>query len=260
MNMRPFCLGKSLLVGLFVCSSFAAFAQGNTPPANKFANARTEHAFTNVEDSLKNAFKKQNLSWPPVDMYVRSFKYDRQLEIWVKDKEDAPYKLFKTYRVCMQSGGMGPKRMEGDYQVPEGFYHINEFNPNSNYHLSLGLSYPNSSDKILSDPQRPGSAIYIHGDCVSTGCIPLTDAPMEEVYVLASYVKASGQEFIPVHVFPVRYNVKKSLDYLETNIVNNNYLIQFNQHIRKAFDYFEAKKELPIIMVNASGDYIVAAD
>ena len=156
-----------------------------------------------LEDSLKKQFEKQNLTWPPQAMYLRSFKFDRQLEIWVKSNSKEPYKLFKTYKVCQQSGSMGPKRVEGDYQVPEGFYYINEFNPNSNYHLSLGLNYPNASDRILSDANRPGSAIYIHGDCVSTGCIPITDAPIEELYFLASNVRNQGQEFIPVHVFPV---------------------------------------------------------
>jgi murein L,D-transpeptidase YafK len=112
----------------------------------------------------------------------------------------------------MQSGAMGPKRMEGDYQVPEGFYYINEFNPNSLYHLSLGLNYPNASDRILSDSSRPGNNIYIHGNCVSTGCIPISDVPIEELYYIASNVKAQGQDFIPVHVFPVRYNLKKSMD------------------------------------------------
>ena len=156
----------------------------------------------------------------------------------------------------MQSGTMGPKRMEGDYQVPEGFYHINEFNPNSNYHLSLGLNYPNASDRILSDSVRPGSAIYIHGNCVSTGCIAINDMPIEELYIIASNARQQGQEFIPVHVFPARYNVKKSMDYLNNTIKDNAYLQQFNKNIREAFDYFEIKKELPIIMVNRKGEYI----
>ena len=87
----------------------------------------------------------------------------------------------------MQSGTTGPKRLQGDFQVPEGFYHINEFNPNSNYHLSMGLNYPNSSDRILSDSLRPGGEIYIHGSCVSVGCIPLNDDEIEELYLIASY-------------------------------------------------------------------------
>ncbi len=209
-----------------------------------------------LEDSLKKQFEQQKLNWPPQSLYVRSFKYDRQLEVWVKDDSVRPYKLFKTYKVCMQSGTMGPKRMEGDYQVPEGFYHINEFNPNSNYHLSLGLNYPNASDRILSDSVRPGSAIYIHGNCVSTGCIAINDMPIEELYIIASNARQQGQEFIPVHVFPARYNVKKSMDYLNNTIKDNAYLQQFNKNIREAFDYFEIKKELPIIMVNRKGEYI----
>lgn len=249
---------KNLLLFTFLFSLLSSniFAQGNTPPAF-FANARIENVFSKMEDSVKRQFARKNLSWPPKEMYVRSFKYDRELEVWVKDKVDEPYKLFKSYKVCQQSGTTGPKRVEGDYQVPEGFYHINEFNPNSMYHLSLGLSYPNASDKILSDPARPGSAIYIHGNCVSVGCIPIKDAPIEELYILAGYTKASGQEFIPVHVYPVKYTVKKSADYLTEATKGNEYLQHFEHNIKLVYDYFELKKELPLIMVNRAGDYVI---
>src|SRR5690606_26788584 len=125
-----------------------------------------------------------------------------------------PFQHFKTYKVCALAGTLGPKRMEGDYQVPEGFYYINEFNPRSVYHLSLGLNYPNASDRYLSDAIQPGGDIYIHGSCVTTGCIPITDSQIEELYALATYAKNAGQDFIPVHIFPVRFNVKKSADYL----------------------------------------------
>lgn len=218
---------------------------------------KTAEIFDKIQDTLQKQFTHQKLVWPPTSIYVRSFKHDRQLEVWVKSDSKTPYKLFKTYKVCMQSGGIGPKRMEGDYQVPEGFYYINEFNPSSNYHLSLGLNYPNASDRILSDAERPGSAIYIHGNCVSTGCIPISDGPIEELYVLASEAKNMGQDFIPVHVFPVRYNVKSSLDYLNNIIKNNLSLESFNKNLREAFDYFELKKELPVIMVNKKGEYVI---
>jgi murein L,D-transpeptidase YafK len=212
--------------------------------------------FNRMEDSVKRQFAKQKFSWPAQAMYIRSFKFDNQLEVWIKDTS-ANFKLFKTYKVCMQSGSMGPKRMEGDYQVPEGFYYINELNPNSNYHLSLGLNYPNASDRILSDAHRPGNNIYIHGNCVSTGCIAIMDGPIEELFIIASSVRTQGYEFIPVHVFPVRYNVKKSLEYLNTTIKNNPTLQNFNSNIRKVYDYFESKKQLPIIMVNRKGEYVM---
>ena len=243
----------------FICVTAAQFifAQGASAPSQKNSSYKTQDIFNKMEDSVRRQFVKQNLTWPPEAMYVRSFKYDRQLEVWVKGKAAEPYKLFKTYKICMQSGTMGPKRVEGDYQVPEGFYYINEFNPNSNFHLSLGINYPNASDRILSDSLRPGSAIYIHGNCVSTGCIPISDVPIEELYIIASYAKMNGQEFIPVHVFPVRYNLKKSADYLATTIKDNQQLLQFNKNIRGVFDYFENKKQLPIIMVNRKGEYVL---
>lgn len=257
-NNPPILFMKNKLFQL--CCFFivlVACSTANAQSAGPKYFLKSPEAANRLEDSLKKQFEKQNLTWPPQAMYLRSFKYDRQLEIWVKSNANEPYKLFKTYKVCQQSGSMGPKRVEGDYQVPEGFYYINEFNPNSNYHLSLGLNYPNASDKILSDANRPGSAIYIHGNCVSTGCIPITDAPIEELYFLASNVRNQGQEFIPVHVFPVKYNIKKSMDFLETSMKDNAYLQQFNSNIKEVFDFFEAKKELPVIMVNRKGEYVV---
>ncbi len=214
-------------------------------------------AFTKVEDSLKKQFEAKKLQWPPDELYIRSFKYDRLLEVWVKEEDKDIFKLFKTYKVCMQSGSMGPKRFEGDYQVPEGFYYINEFNPNSNYHLALGLNYPNASDKILSDSLHPGNNIYIHGNCVSTGCIAISDAPIEELYVLAGTARERGQEFIPVHVFPIKYNVKKSFEYLAKTTKDNQALQKFAITLKDAFDYFEEKRKLPVIMVNKKGEYII---
>ena len=157
----------------------------------------------------------------------------------------------------MQSGAIGPKRSEGDNQVPEGFYYINEFNPASNYHLSLGLNYPNASDKVLSDVKNPGGDIYIHGNCVSTGCIAIQDAPIEEVYLIASMAKTGGLDFIPVHIFPVKYDVQKSLDYLTESIKGNQVIHKFILNIKSVFDYFEEKKQLPVILVNKKGDYII---
>ncbi len=224
---------------------------------NKSQGGRTAGIFSKVEDTLRKQFEDKQLQWPPEQVYMRSFKYDRQLEVWVRESATGGFKLFKTYKVCMQSGTMGPKRMEGDYQVPEGFYYINEFNPNSNYHLALGLNYPNASDRLLSDSLHPGNNIYIHGSCVSTGCIPVADFPIEELYVLSSQARDMGQEFIPVHVFPVKYSVKKSFEFLTHATKENKPLQTFSLSLKEAFDYFEAKKQLPIILINKKGDYII---
>ena len=134
-----------VLSTFFVFTAISNLYAQNSYISYTKSSGKLANAFDKVEDSLKKQFEDKKLAWPPQQIYVRSFKFDRVLEVWVKDDLKSVFKLFKSYRVCMQSGSMGPKRMEGDYQVPEGFYYINEFNPNSNYHLALGLNYPNAS-------------------------------------------------------------------------------------------------------------------
>ncbi|MDP4283708.1 MAG: L,D-transpeptidase family protein [Bacteroidota bacterium] len=221
------------------------------------ASFRVANVFMNNEDTLQKEFKEKGLKWPAKYMLIRSFKYDSQLEVWLKNDIKEKYKLFKTYKVCMQSGTMGPKRLQGDYQVPEGFYYINEFNPNSNYHLSLGINYPNTSDRILSDSLHPGNGIFIHGSCVSVGCIPVTDKDIEEIYVLASYAKANGEDYIPVHIFPVRFNQKKSLEYFLNITKDNPAVRKFGMQLKRAYDEFEQTKEVPPILIDTKGDYVI---
>jgi murein L,D-transpeptidase YafK len=218
---------------------------------------RPSEAMSKNEDALKKQFEEKKLVWPAKYVYIRSFKYDSQMEVWVKNDKKDPYKLFKTYKVCALAGTLGPKRMGGDYQVPEGFYYINEFNPKSNYHLSLGLNYPNISDRILSDAINPGGDIYIHGSCVTVGCIPLTDAMIEEVYIITAHAKDLGQDFIPVHIFPIRYNVKRSVDYLARLTKDDSQLADFSSHLEDAFNYFERHKQVPVVAVSDKGEYYV---
>lgn len=254
MNRLLFNFSFTLLFAIFATSHL--FAQPSFVESQKTV-FKTGTVFNRIEDSLKKQFEEKKLIWPPQSLYIRSFKYDRLLEVWVNGGNNEPYTLFKTYKVCMQSGTTGPKRVEGDYQIPEGFYYINEFNPNSKYHLSLRLNYPNASDKILSDSIRPGGGIYIHGNCVSTGCIAISDEPIEELYIIAALAKTNGQDFIPVHVFPVKYNVEKSVDYLTESLNGNQVIHKFILSLKTAFDYFEEKKQLPVILVNKKGDYVI---
>ena len=218
---------------------------------------RPAEAIARKEDTLQKQFATKKLTWPAKYIYIRSFKYDSQMEVWVKNDVKDPFQLFKTYKICALAGTLGPKRMAGDFQVPEGFYYINEFNPKSNYYLSLGLNYPNVSDRILSDSLQPGGDIYIHGSCVTVGCIPITDGQIDELYILAAHAKDAGQDFIPVHIFPIRYNVKRSSDYLNKLTKDDPSLMQFALKLEDAFDYFEKYRQLPVIMTNEKGDYVV---
>jgi murein L,D-transpeptidase YafK len=244
------------LLVLIVCLPYKSIAQSSFVESQK-SSFRLAGVLNNKEDTLQKEFQAKGLQWPAKYVYIRSFKYDAQLEVWVKNEPKDKYRLFKTYKVCMQSGTMGPKRLQGDYQVPEGFYYINEFNPHSNYHLSLRLNYPNVSDRILSDSLRPGNAIYIHGSCVSVGCIPVTDNEIEEIYIISSYAKANGEDFIPVHVFPIRYNQRRSLEYFRMSSKNNPSLQKFALQLKDAFDKFEDTRQVPIILIDRKGDYVI---
>ncbi len=219
--------------------------------------SRVAYAMKLKEDTLKKQFAAAGLQWPAKQIYIRSFKYDSQLEVWVRNSSNEPFKLFKTYRVCAMAGALGPKRMQDDYQVPEGFYYVNQFNPRSSYHLSLGINYPNESDKILSDSITPGGGIYIHGSCVTVGCIPIQDPQIEELYLLAANAKSEGQDFIPVHIFPVRFSNPKSMQYLDKAIKADEESVTFTNSLKKVYDYFEEYKKLPLISINKSGQYIV---
>ncbi|MDB5208798.1 MAG: hypothetical protein JWR72_3873 [Flavisolibacter sp.] len=248
---------KNFLFSLFLGTSLWSFGQGTQVSFVDFQRsmARPAVAMQNKLDTLQKQFAAKGLQWPAKNIYIRSFKYDSQLEIWVSNSRKEPYRLFKTYRVCALAGSLGPKRMQGDYQVPEGFYYINEFNPNSNYHLSLGINYPNISDRILADPIKPGGDIYIHGSCVTVGCIPVTDEQIDEIYILAAHAKSAGQDYIPVHIFPIKYNSKKSVDYLATLTKTDEKLKTFASRLEAVYDHFEVTRQLPVIMTDSRGDY-----
>jgi murein L,D-transpeptidase YafK len=260
---------KNLLVFLAFLIGLSPLASGQ-PGIHKIGNSyvsfidlqksfpRPSEALQRKEDTLQKQFETKGLKWPAKYVYIRSFKYDSQLEVWVKNEIQEQFKLFKTYKVCALAGTLGPKRMEGDYQVPEGFYYINEFNPRSTYYLSLGLNYPNVSDRILSDSLTPGGEIYIHGSCVTIGCIPLTDQYIDELYIISAHAKNQGQDFIPVHIFPVRFNVKRSVAYLENYIKDDAEMKKFVSRLEDAFDYFDKYKQLPVIMIGDDGGYMVA--
>lgn len=218
---------------------------------------RLSDAWKRKEDTLMKQFQEKGLAWPIKYMYLRSFKFDSKLEVWVKYDRSEKFKLFKSYRVCALAGTLGPKRMQGDYQVPEGFYYINEFNPKSTYHLSLGLNYPNTSDKILSDSLQPGGDIYIHGSCVTTGCIPITDQQIEELYILASHARSQGQDFIPVHIFPIQFSNQKSTDYLARYIKEFPEYALMADELKQAYTYFERTQQIPVVSITKKGNYRV---
>jgi len=189
---------------------------------------------------------------PAKCVYIRVFKYEKELEVWTRNLDGKEYTLYKTYPICRLSGVLGPKRGEGDLQVPEGFYYINDFNPNSKYHLSLGISYPNQSDKTLSPYPNLGGSIYIHGNCVSVGCVAVGDKAIEEIYSLC---KNAYNDNIPVHIFPIRFNSLNAMGTLQSKIKDEN-VMSLEENIKEGYDYFEEYKYPPQVLFKVNGYYV----
>jgi murein L,D-transpeptidase YafK len=217
-------------------------------------NERVQAARANVEPGLRELCRAADLSYPPDAIFLRAFKHEAQLEVWARMKRD-PFRLLLTLPVLFSSGNPGPKRKEGDRQVPEGFYAIDLFNPASTYHLSLRINYPNDSDRILSDPQQPGSDIYIHGADGSVGCLPLGDPNIEKLFVLAADTVEGGQQSIPIHLFPARMTGATWDSFFKTHTESNPQLAQFWKDLKTGYDAFEQNHQVAKMIVEPDGRY-----
>jgi murein L,D-transpeptidase YafK len=243
----------SLLVVLL-----AALASSSEQPKSfrdlqwKFPRVRTASAEKNA--LLRQRFQEKNLPYPPHAILFRAFKKEAALELWATGAENQPYVLVHEYRICTSSGVLGPKRRFGDEQVPEGFYDLDWFNPQSNFFLSLHISYPNASDRILGSRESPGGDIFLHGDCASIGCIPITDDGIKEVYWLAVLVHSQGQAHLPIQIFPARLT-DDGLKSLASTHPGQPDLLAFWRNLKEGYDFFEKSRQLLHVKTNARGAY-----
>jgi len=183
-------------------------------------------------------------------IYIRLFKEERQLEIW-QQSDTGHYSLRSTFRICDYSGLTGPKLLEGDLQSPEGFYSLtpDRMNPDSRFHLALDIGYPNEYDQAHG---RTGSALMIHGDCVSRGCYAMTDRNIEEIYAIVDSAFISGQNEIPIHIFPFRMNTLNMTYYSQSP------WISFWRQMQQGYQLFEENHYPPLVEV-LEGRYITSS-
>jgi murein L,D-transpeptidase YafK len=215
---------------------------------------RVKKAYKDKGALVRNIISANGIDSADMNIFIRVFKEEHLMEIWGSDSLHDAYVLLNEYHICRVSGEAGPKRRQGDLQVPEGCYHIDRFNPWSNFHLSFRINYPNSSDRILSDRRHPGGEIYIHGACVTIGCIPMTDEKIDEIYIFVVEATNNGQEEIPVHIFPCRM-LGKCYDSLKDEHADDEALIEFWSNIEEAYLYFEQNNKLPEFTVDSDGRY-----
>lgn len=184
--------------------------------------SRYRDAEARALEPLTADFRAVGAAWPPKGLYLRAFKLEGVVELWAAPQRGERWVPVRTFDICMPSGGLGPKLQEGDLQVPEGFYEVQSFNPHSNYHLGLMVSYPNATDRARAAAQHvpPGGGIMIHGKCVTIGCLPLRDGPIEALYVATVHARDNGVGKLPVHIYPCRF---------ETEMCRNT-LVQMPEH------------------------------
>ena len=164
---------------------------------------RVAHAHAAREPEVQRVFAAAGVAFPPAQLLFRVFKQEHELEVWAAASDHDPLRPVATYGICAASGTAGPKSREHDGQVPEGFYQVSAFNPASAYHLSMQVSYPNAWDRQRSPAPSLGGAIMIHGNCVSIGCIAMTDERIEELWVMADAAQRRGRT-VHVDIFPAR--------------------------------------------------------
>jgi len=148
-----------------------------------------------AEARLRPRFEQVNVPYPPSAITLIGLKKERQLKLWAKSNASSVRIPVHSYAITAASGKPGPKLREGDLQVPEGRYRIIGLNPNSSYHLSMKLDYPNEFDRRNArreDRSNPGGDIFIHGKAVSIGCIAVGDEAIEELFTLVARIRKAN--------------------------------------------------------------------
>ena len=201
-----------------------------------------------IEDIIVNKFLDDTLDERLAELsakvgdavFIRIFKKESTLEVWIRSETE--YEHLKDYNICAYSGDLGPKLKEGDKQSPEGFYKVKKYqlNPNSKFHLSFNLGYPNKYDRAH---ERTGTFLMVHGNCVSIGCYAMTNAKIEEIYDLVESALDKGQKYVQVHAYPFRMTEENMALYSE------NEWYDFWMNLKEGYDYFEAEHLPPLVKV-----------
>jgi hypothetical protein len=193
-DIRPALLALLLALGLAGCSRAYWSGEdgdddGDPGDGRATVASRLAQYGPAARRRMADHFARAGVAYPPARVTFIALKDAEQLEVWAAAAGDAPWAFVRTYDVQAASGGGGPKLRQGDEQVPEGVYRIDWLNPNSAYHLSLHVDYPNAQDRAraATDGRTSlGGDIMIHGDAVSIGCLAMGDQAAEDLFVLAA--------------------------------------------------------------------------
>lgn len=212
---------------LIPCVSFASLTGSNSSPT-----------------PISKEYKQQLMGSP---VFIQIFKQERVLELYVKMGEQ--YQLLDSYKICNFSGGLGPKRRQGDFKSPEGFYSVqrNQLKPDSRFYKAINIGFPNAFDRAHG---YEGNYLMIHGACVSVGCYAMTDSGIDEIFQFVTAALVFGQPNVQVSIYPFRMT--------DDNMQRHKYssYIDFWKQLKPGYDYFVATRQPPVVSV-ADGNYVV---
>jgi murein L,D-transpeptidase YafK len=246
-----------LAAGLIACAGIngqTEFSRAGSIEREQLRFPCVRTARQEKDAAVRSIVEKKGLTYLPKAILLRAFKKEGVLELWGAQSNAGPYVLLKSYGICATSGVLGPKRRFGDAQVPEGFYDLDWFNPQSNFFLSMHVNYPNASDRILGSRTNPGGDIFLHGNCASIGCIPITDDGIKEVYWLAVLVREGGAKHLPIHIFPARMTEPGFRELAKTHLGQAE-LVAFWENLKEGYDVFEKEHRLRSVRVTKDGRY-----
>ena len=188
----------------------------------------------------------QQLLGSPV--YIQIFKEERKLELYAKMGSE--FRLINSYPICNFSGGLGPKRLEGDFKSPEGFYSVDvrQLKPNSKYYRAINIGFPNEYDKAQG---YSGAYLMIHGECKSIGCYAMTNTYMDEIYRYVEAAFAYGQAKVDISIYPFRMTEQNLQRHRSSNYIS------FWQQLKPGYDYFAKHHQPPMVSVT-NGQYVLA--
>ena len=196
---------------LFVAFLISMIATARAHATSKTVDERVAEFGDVVRSRLAPRFEAAGVSYPPRQVTFVGIKDERLLDVYAAGA-DGVFRFICSYPVLGASGTLGPKLREGDRQVPEGVYRVPELNPNSDFHLSIRLNYPNEFDQAKAATERRtnlGGDIMIHGDSRSRGCLAMGDPAAEDLFVL---VALTGIENVTVILTPVDFRDARSPD------------------------------------------------
>lgn len=217
---------------------------------------RVRQAYADKTKIIDKALAAHSISRDSLRIYLRVFKTEKKIELWAKNISDSVFVQIKEFTICELSGTIGPKRRYRDLQVPEGYYHISGLNPYSKYYLSLEINYPNASDSVRGVRGHLGNQIFIHGACVSSGCLAITDDKIKELYVYCVEAYNSGQQQIDLAVFPSQLSETK-YPALIARYTKDKDKISLWSDLRQGYDLFNIRKRPPEVRFRKDGTHEV---